>query len=42
MKYLGMHAMNAMMLKRRMTRSEDEVKDTYKGWLLFKFKQEKV
>ena len=39
MKYLGIHA---MMLKRRMTRSEDEVKGTYKGWLLFKFRQEKV
>ena len=39
MKYLGM---DAMIVKRRMTRREDEVKDTYKGRLLFKFRQGKV
>ena len=39
LKYLSIHA---MILRRTMTSSEDEVKDTYKGWLLFKFRQGKV
>ena len=39
LKYLSIHA---MILRRTMTSSEDEVKDTYKVWLLFKFRQGKV
>ena len=35
LKYLRMQA---MILKGKMPRGEDEVKDTYKGGLLFKFR----
>ena len=36
--HLKYQRMQAMILKRKMPRGEDEVKDTYKGGLLFKFR----